>query len=202
MSFAPFAATRLAAVGTAIVLAVVAAAGCGSSSGSSGGASSAGGGSSGRGSSGGAASGASGSAPGASPSMAVVALSAAAVGQIRSSYETLFQAGTDPARAVTVLQHGDQLRAALAANAKSPQARGLTVQVTKVVRDPSNPNVARTTFTLLSGGAPVLPGTAGYAVKEKGRWKVAATTFCQLLSLQQAAPAQCHDASITAFPSG
>lgn len=200
MSFAPFAATRLAAVGTAIVLAVVAAAGCGSSSGSSGGASSAGGGvPSGRGSSGGAAP---GSAPGASPSMAAAALSAAALAQIKSAYETLFKAGTDPARAVTVLQHGDQLRAALAANAKSPQARGLTVQVTEVVRDPGNPNVARTTFTLLSGGAPVLPGTAGYAVKEDGSWKVAATTFCQLLSLQQAAPAQCHDASITAFPSG
>jgi hypothetical protein len=100
-----------------------------------------------------------------------------------------------------VLQHGDQLKAALVKNANSPDARGLTAQVTRVAGDPGNPNVAKTTFTLVSGGKPLLPGATGYAVKEGGTWKVAATTFCQLLSLQQAAPAQCHDASITAFPS-
>jgi hypothetical protein len=37
-------------------------------------------------------------------------------------------------------------------------------------------------------------------VKEGGKWKVSAGTFCQLLTLQNAAPKQCSDSSITAFP--
>jgi hypothetical protein len=194
MSSAPFAATRLAVVGRAVALVAavaLAVSGCGSSGGSSG---------SGGGSGGATTAPPSSSAP-AGPSPTGAPLAAADVAQIKTAYRTLFAAGTDPAKAATVLQHGDQLKAALAKNATSPEARGLTVQVTRVVADPSNPNVAKTTFTLLSGGKAVLPGTPGYAVKEGGTWKVAATTFCQLLSLQQAAPAQCHDASITAFPS-
>jgi hypothetical protein len=67
---------------------------------------------------------------------------------------------------------------------------------------PQSAVVAVATFNLMSAGQTVLTNTPGYAVKDAGKWKVAAGTYCGLLKLQNSAPKQCDDATITAFPSG
>jgi hypothetical protein len=51
-----------------------------------------------------------------------------------------------------------------------------------------------------SNGKPALPGASGLAVRQGGKWKVAAQTFCQLLTLQGDAPHACNDPKITAVP--
>lgn len=131
-------------------------------------------------------------------------LTAADTAQITRSYTTFFAGATKPDVAAGLLQHGAQVEATLAEQARSPQAKGISVQVTKVARDPSrpSPDVASVTFTVLSDKHALLPGVAGLAVREDGRWKVAAATFCQLLTLQGAAPKQCQDKAFTALPAG
>jgi hypothetical protein len=139
------------------------------------------------------------SAPATPTSAAPPALGAAAVRQIKNAYVTFFDSKTDPVESEKVLQHGDVFKAVLLAQSKTPTAQGLSVTVAKVV--PQSAAVAVATFTLISAGQKVLVDTPGYAVREGGTWKVAATTFCGLLKLQSSAPKQCNDAKITAFPS-
>ena len=115
------------------------------------------------------------------------------------AFATFFGGATSAARAQQFLQHGATFARVLAQQAGSAQARTLSARVTAATG--RSPHVAAVTFTLSSGGAALLPNASGYAVDEAGRWKVAATTFCQLLTLQNAAPKQCNDASITALPS-
>jgi hypothetical protein len=126
------------------------------------------------------------------------------VRQIKHAYETFFNGKTAVSTSETLLQNGAKLKATLAAQAKSPTAKVLSAKVTKVTRAPgnSNPNVAQATFILLQNGQQLLPPTPGYAVRDHGKWKVSAATFCQLLQLQNSAPKQCSQAAVTAFPTG
>jgi hypothetical protein len=118
---------------------------------------------------------------------------------VRTAYVTFFNSKTALATSQTFLQHGAVFKAALATQAKSPAAKGLSATVSKVVLQ--SPDLANVTFTLLGSGKPLLPDTPGYAVKEDGSWKVAAGTFCALLTLESAAPKACSDSAITALPS-
>ncbi len=131
-------------------------------------------------------------------SSAAPTLSAADRTQIAAAFATFFSGSTTAARAQQFLQHGSAFAHVLSQQAGSAQAKSLRAQVTAITA--RRAHVAATTFTLSSGGNPLLPGAHGYAVQEGGRWKVSAATFCQLLTLQAAAPAQCSDASITALP--
>jgi hypothetical protein len=125
-------------------------------------------------------------------------LTAADTKEIKKAYVSFFKSGTTATKSATLLQHGSMFIDSLKTQAKSPAAQGLSVTVSKVVS--LQRSVAVATFTLLSAGKPVLANTTGYAVKEGGRWKVSAGTLCQLLKLQNAAPKQCDDATVTAFP--
>lgn len=133
-----------------------------------------------------------------SSSPAAAVLSGSDRRQIAMAFATFFGGATSAARAQQFLQHGATFAGVLAQQAGSSQAKTLSARVTAV--RPKTSHVAAVTFTLSSGGAALLPNASGYAVDEAGRWKVAAATFCQLLKLQNAAPKQCNDASITALP--
>ena len=135
-----------------------------------------------------------------STAAAAPALSAAEVKAIKKAYVTFFNSKTKLSVSAAFLQHGNQFMDALVAQSKNPAAKGLSVTVSKVV--PQSAVVAVATFNLVSAGQTVLTDTPGYAVKDGGKWKVAAGTFCGLLKLQNSAPKLCDQASITAFPSG
>lgn len=124
---------------------------------------------------------------------------AASTTAITKAYVIFFNSTTKLAASETVLQHGAVFKATLATQAKSPAAKGLSATVSKVVLQ--SPNLATVTFSLLSSGKALLANTPGYAVKEGATWKVAAGTFCALLTLQGGAPKACDDTSITALPS-
>jgi hypothetical protein len=61
-------------------------------------------------------------------------------------------------------------------------------------------HVAKVTFTVTIDGSPMLPGASGYAVNDAGSWKMAATTFCELVTLEGTAPESCKDPKQTALP--
>lgn len=136
------------------------------------------------------------SPPASSPASAT--LDAAAKAEISSAYKVFFDTKTALAASVAVLQHGDKFRQALNAESKSPSAQNITATVSAVAAQSAK--VAVVTFTIKSGGSVLLPNTHGFAVLEGGKWKVAAQTFCNLLTLEGTAPAVCKDTAITALP--
>jgi hypothetical protein len=118
---------------------------------------------------------------------------------VATAYTTFFDPKASATTTEAALQHGPAFAATLDEAAKSSQAQGIgaTVSAVNLVRA----DVAYVTFTLTNGGSALLTDSPGYAVRENGTWKVAAQTFCNLLQLQNLAPATCKDASITALPS-
>jgi hypothetical protein len=184
-----------------VLAAVVGLSGCSSSNGTAGdrstppsgtGASSASGSSASGGAGTGAASGA------AVPSGTGTPADSATSGLVIRAYTTFFDPETSAARSAGLLQHGESFADALAAAAKTSEAQGVTARVSAV--NLIRADVAYVTFTLSTGGSPLLSDVAGYAVRDGGTWKVAAQTFCNLLQLQGAAPRACKDTSITALP--
>jgi hypothetical protein len=138
------------------------------------------------------------SSPSGSPSGSGAPADAATKAAVSGAYATFFNPKTSAARSEAVLQHGASFRKTLAEQAATAQSQNVSATVSKVSR--TGPDVAAVTFTLLSGGSPLLTDTPGFAVREGGVWKVAAQTFCGLLQLQGGAPAACKDTSITALP--
>jgi hypothetical protein len=125
----------------------------------------------------------------------VPAISTADLAQVRASFETLFDL-SDPALApkVAVIEDGSALRTTLAAALKLPLAKlakGASVvsvapESTAVCAGEllSSPCVA-VTFDILgaSKAKPLLANEKGYAVEVSGKWLVAKSTICSLLTL-------------------
>jgi hypothetical protein len=125
---------------------------------------------------------------------------AATTKAITNAYEVFFDSRTTNAAAVAALQHGAKFRAAVVRESKSNYSKQRTTATVSAVRL-QNPNIADVTFSIKVGGQTMLPNTHGFAVREDGKWKVAAQTFCNLLTLEGTAPATCKNASLTALPS-
>lgn len=117
---------------------------------------------------------------------------------VAKAFTTFFSPKSTAAQSEAALQHGSAFTQTLAAEATSAQSQNVSATVSSVRL--LSPDVAAVVFTLNSGGSPLLTDTPGNAVREGGTWKVAAVTFCNLLTLQGTAPTACKDASITALP--
>jgi hypothetical protein len=131
--------------------------------------------------------------PATSPTTTTTSPSAAgATAAITSNWETFFNIKTSAAKRVSLLQDGSEFYTIIKAQADNPLASGLTAKVTSI----SNITAAQADvkYDLLVGGSKV-PQT-GTAVNESGTWKVSATTFCGLLSLEglKTMPAACTSA--------
>ena len=121
-----------------------------------------------------------------------------ATAQITHAYEVFFSNTSTTPQSQAALQHGDRFTAALNAEGNSSYATKSSATVSKVVL--LSANTADVTFSVISNGVVVLKDTPGKAVREGGVWKVAAQTFCALLTLQGNPPSACSDASVTALP--
>lgn len=118
---------------------------------------------------------------------------------VEHAYELFFSTATSFAKSMAVLQHGQQFCPSLAAVNDTSYGKQKTSATVESVRLKS-PNLASVKFTIRVAGQVVLPHADGFAVREDGDWKVAATTFCQLLTLEGHPPADCKDDSFTALP--
>lgn len=123
--------------------------------------------------------------------------SAAAVAQadpettkaVTDAYVTFFNAATPADQRIAVVEKGQQFVPVLQAQAGNPQTRGTSATVAKVrLTDATHADVI---YTLLIGGNPALPDQTGQAIKDGEQWKVAAVTFCGLLTLQGTTSAAC-----------
>jgi hypothetical protein len=117
--------------------------------------------------------------------------------QIAAAYRAFFDGRSTTAQSEAALQNGKAFHAALVAQAENAHAAGSGVKVGAVS---VNGDLGFVTYTVTQDGAALLPNAKGYAVRQAGRWKVAALTFCTLLQLQGGAPAACNDPTLTALP--
>ncbi|MEO6885991.1 MAG: hypothetical protein ABI232_06860 [Jatrophihabitantaceae bacterium] len=117
---------------------------------------------------------------------------------IKDAYAKVFASATPENVSISLLQNGAQFKATIESQAKSSLAQGASAAVTSVTLQ--SPNTAKVVFTLSINGSPILPNTAGYAIRENGTWKVAGTTFCGLLAMQNSAPPVCNTAATTTLP--
>ncbi|HET8536608.1 MAG TPA: hypothetical protein VFL73_05455, partial [Solirubrobacteraceae bacterium] len=116
---------------------------------------------------------------------------------VADAYAAFFGYKSTLAQSQAALQHGATFHQTLVEQGKSSLADKSTATVSSVR---VAGKVAYVTFTISENGQPLLSNTPGYAVRENGTWKVAAKTFCSLLTLQGSAPSACSDPSITALP--
>jgi hypothetical protein len=118
--------------------------------------------------------------------------------EIGKAYAALFGTKSTIAQSVDSLQNGPVFKKVIVAESKTPQAKGSGAKVTAATM--RSADLAKVTFTVFVNGTAELPNAPGYAVRQDGKWKVAAQTFCQLLTLSNNAPKACNDPKITALP--
>jgi ABC-type phosphate transport system substrate-binding protein len=152
---------------------------------------------SGCGSSGSGNSSSSGTPPGGG-SRSVTPANAASKSAVTKAYATLFGTKATLGQSVAALQHGKRFAAAIKKASKSSFASKSSATVRSVRLQ--SPHTAKVTFSILVGGQPLLKNAPGYAVRQNGRWQVAAKTFCGLLKLQGGAPKACDNPAVTALP--
>ncbi|HZC52687.1 MAG TPA: hypothetical protein VE441_09340 [Mycobacterium sp.] len=120
---------------------------------------------------------------------------------IKHAYQLFFDSTGPTRQGVNTLQHGARFRSTIIGESSTSYGKQKTKATVSAVRV-VNAKLADVTFSIVVGGQTLLPNSHGFAVREGGRWKVAAQTFCSLLKLQGTAPPLCKNKSITALPSG
>ncbi len=110
---------------------------------------------------------------------------------ITSAYETFFSGQSDAQTKLGVIEDPDRFAKTINAQASSGLAESTSVQVSRM--DLVGPGRAAVTYTILMDDKPVLPDQTGYAIETDGEWKVSASSFCGLLTLENGGtpPAEC-----------
>ncbi len=120
----------------------------------------------------------------------------AAAAQITAAWTEFFDGATPAARKAQLLENGQVFAPVIAGLAASPLAKSAKATVSNV--EVTSPDKATVTYSVSIGGQPALTNQTGTAVLVDGQWKVGDASFCQLLSLQGAAPALCRTSSTAA----
>lgn len=140
-------------------------------------------------------------APSATPSGNASSPAAGSVGApakaIAANWTAFFDAKTPVPKRVGLLQDGSQFASIISSQAGSSLASEASAKVTKVAM--VSATQANVTYSILVAGQSMLPNQAGVAVLQDGTWKVGVTSFCDLLTLENAGktsslPAACKPA--------
>jgi hypothetical protein len=108
----------------------------------------------------------------------------AAVAAVTANWQTFFNGTVPIPRRLTLLQNGQQFASFVRAQDKTTIG-ALVLQASATVSSVRlhPPGRASVTFTVLLSGKPLEKNLQGTAVYTGGSWKVATTTFCDLLRL-------------------
>jgi hypothetical protein len=123
---------------------------------------------------------------------------AAAVAAVTTNWEAFFNAKTATSQRVALLEDGSQFQSTIQAQAGSGLAALATAKVTHVTIN--SPTMATVTYDILISGTPQLKNQTGVAVYQNGTWKVGVSSFCGLLTIENAGktaglPAPCQSAA-------
>jgi len=115
---------------------------------------------------------------------------AATVAAIKNAYAKFFAPDTPEQVSLGLLQNGAAFKSTIEKQGQGDYAQKSSAKVTKVSL--ASADVATVVYTIYVGDQPMLADQPGYAVRENGTWQVAEHTFCQLLTLENSAPAECQ----------
>lgn len=127
---------------------------------------------------------------GATASSATPSADAATVAAIKNAYAKFFAPDTPEQVSLGLLQNGAAFKSTIEKQGQGDYAQKSSAKVTKVSL--ASADVATVVYTIYVGDQPMLADQPGYAVRENGTWQVAEHTFCQLLTLENSAPAECQ----------
>jgi len=146
-----------------------------------------------------------GGSPGNSSPGATVATTAAGTpadaatkAAVTKAFADFFDYQSTAEQSQNALQDGDRFKAVLDQQGTQSYAQKSAASVSSVKL--ISANTAKVVFTVTVAGQPLLPDADGYAVRIGGSWKVAATTFCSLLTLEGDKADACSDPAVTALP--
>lgn len=114
----------------------------------------------------------------------------ATVAAIKNAYAKFFAPDTPEQVSLGLLQNGAAFKSTIEKQGQGDYAQKSSAKVTKVSL--ASADVATVVYTIYVGDQPMLADQPGYAVRENGTWQVAEHTFCQLLTLENSAPAECQ----------
>jgi glucose/arabinose dehydrogenase len=119
----------------------------------------------------------------------------AAAGQITANWETFFSGKTAAPTKISVLQNGQAFASVIDGQANSAISKSASAKVSSVSVN-STGSQATVKYTVYFGSTPALANQTGVAFNESGTWKVADSTFCALLALENngKAPSVCSSA--------
>jgi hypothetical protein len=103
--------------------------------------------------------------------------------EVKANWLEFFNAKTKPARRIRLLESGPQFANVIREASKNPLASTLGATVAKVTL--VSKTKANVTYSLTLGGQSILSHEKGTSVYQRGIWKVGASSFCQLLVLEQ-----------------
>ncbi|QMU77845.1 hypothetical protein GXW83_21280 [Streptacidiphilus sp. PB12-B1b] len=107
--------------------------------------------------------------------------------QVAANFQKFFDPATTTAGKLALLQSGAQfapLVRGFAGNALAGRASATVLTV-----DFTSASAAHVTFNLCQSGTPALPGAVGMSVLQGGVWKVADSTLCNLIKLNNSGSA-------------
>lgn len=118
----------------------------------------------------------------------------AAIQEITTNVEALFNAATPIQDRLVYLEDGEELQGVVEQTYAilGEQASTASAQVDKVTLN--DDGTATVEFQVLLAGTPVLP-TTGTVVQQDGTWVVSKTTLCDLITLAGTTPDECADVS-------
>lgn len=115
--------------------------------------------------------------------------STGAASSIKRDWVAFFAGSTSAMRKAALLQDGTELLPLLQQESASAEAKSVSATVSKV--SITSPTTATVTYDIALGGMTVLSNQTGVSLKERGTWKVALSSFCGLLSLEQVRAPAC-----------
>jgi len=123
---------------------------------------------------------------------------AGSVAAITANWEAFFSAKTSDSKRVALLQDGPEFASVIKSQSGSSLAALATAKVTNVTVN--SPTQATVKYDILLGGTPELRNQTGMAVLQSGTWKVGVSSFCGLLTIENAGktsglPAACKTAA-------
>jgi hypothetical protein len=139
------------------------------------------------------------SATGSSTATGGASADPATTAAVSAAFTTFFDGSAAVSTRLTFLQNAEIFEQALAAQSSSPLISQTSVTLSRVSL--TTATQATVIYTVFLSGKQLLADQTGTAVEINGGWKVAAATFCALLTLGGQAPAACAQASTTALPS-
>jgi ABC-type transport system substrate-binding protein len=122
----------------------------------------------------------------------------AAQKQITDNWTEFFDPKTPVDRRIALLQDGQTFAPVIKSQAGSALASQASASVSKVAV--TSANQAAVGYSILLAGKPVLANQSGNAVYQDGMWKVGASSFCGLLTVESGGSAVSLPAACKASP--